>query len=113
MKIASVADVKARFSAFLKASKRGPVVVTKNGKPAAVLLSVDDEDEIAVGISLLAQVSEDVESGQATDSGGSGYPAQGFLARSRRQERLEINEPSGFFTLHFAEVDHVKLIKRP
>ncbi len=46
MKIASVADVKARFSAFLKASKRGPVVVTKNGKPVAVLLSVDDEDEI-------------------------------------------------------------------
>jgi prevent-host-death family protein len=46
MKIASVADVKARFSAFLRASKSGPVVVTRNGKPAAVLLSVDDEDEI-------------------------------------------------------------------
>jgi len=46
MKIASVADVKARFSAFLKASKKGPIVVTRNGKPAAVLLSVDDEDEI-------------------------------------------------------------------
>ncbi len=46
MKIASVADVKARSSAFLKASKRGPVVVTRNWKPAAVLLSVDDEDEI-------------------------------------------------------------------
>ncbi len=46
MRIASVADVKARFSAFLRASKSGPVVVTRNGKPAAVLLSVDDEDEI-------------------------------------------------------------------
>jgi prevent-host-death family protein len=46
MRIASVADVKARFSAFLKASKSGPVVVTRNGKPAAVLLSVEDEDEI-------------------------------------------------------------------
>jgi prevent-host-death family protein len=46
MKIASVADVKARFSAFLEASRRGPVVVTRNGKPAAVLLSVEDEDEI-------------------------------------------------------------------
>jgi prevent-host-death family protein len=46
MRIASVADVKARFSAFLKASKKGPIVVTRNGKPAAVLLSVDDEDEI-------------------------------------------------------------------
>jgi prevent-host-death family protein len=46
MKIASVADVKAHFSAFLKASKHGPVVVTRNGRPAGVLLSVDDEEEI-------------------------------------------------------------------
>ncbi len=46
MKIASVADVKAHFSTFLKDSKKGPVVVTKNGRPAAVLLSVEDEDEL-------------------------------------------------------------------
>ena len=46
MKIASVADVKAHFSAFLRASKHGPVVVTRNGKPAGVLLSVNDEDEL-------------------------------------------------------------------
>ena len=46
MKIASVADVKAHFSTFLKDSKQGPVVVTRNGHPAAVLLSVEDEDEL-------------------------------------------------------------------
>lgn len=46
MKIASVADVKAHFSTFLKESKEGPVVVTRNGRPTAVLLSVEDEDEI-------------------------------------------------------------------
>jgi prevent-host-death family protein len=46
MKIASVADVKARFSGYLKASEQGPVVVTKNGRPVAMLLSVTDEDEI-------------------------------------------------------------------
>jgi prevent-host-death family protein len=46
MKIASVADVKAHFSTFLKESKQGPVVVTRNGRPAAVLISVEDEDEI-------------------------------------------------------------------
>ena len=46
MKIASVADVKAHFSAYLRASERGPVVVTRNGKPAAVLLAVSDEDEL-------------------------------------------------------------------
>ena len=46
MKIASIADVKAKFSGFIKASEQGPVVVTKNGKPVAVLLSIKDEDEI-------------------------------------------------------------------
>lgn len=46
MKIAPVVEVKAKFSAYLEASKEGPVVVTKNGKPVAVLLSVVDEDEL-------------------------------------------------------------------
>jgi prevent-host-death family protein len=46
MKIASVADVKAHFSAYLKASEQGPVVVTRNGRPVAVVLAVTDEDEL-------------------------------------------------------------------
>lgn len=46
MKIASVASVKAKFSGYIKASKSGPIVVTKNGKPVAVLLAMQDEDEI-------------------------------------------------------------------
>jgi len=46
MRIASVADVKAKLSGYIRASKSGPVVVTKNGKPVAVLLSMQDEDEI-------------------------------------------------------------------
>ncbi|MEI6308490.1 MAG: type II toxin-antitoxin system Phd/YefM family antitoxin [bacterium] len=46
MRIASVADVKAKFSGYIKESQQGPVVVTKNGKPIAILLSVTDEEEI-------------------------------------------------------------------
>ena len=46
MKIASVADIKAHFSAYLRAASRGPVVVTRSGKPVGVLLSVDDEEEL-------------------------------------------------------------------
>jgi len=46
MKIAPVADVKAKLSAYIKDSEQGPVVITKNGKPVAVLLSVNEEDEI-------------------------------------------------------------------
>ena len=46
MKIAPVADVKAQFSAYLRSSTEGPVVVTRHGKPVAVLLSIEDEDEL-------------------------------------------------------------------
>jgi len=46
MKIASVAQIKSQFSAFLKASEGGPVVVTRNGRPVAVIIGVQDEDEI-------------------------------------------------------------------
>ena len=46
MKIAPVAEIKAQLSAFIKASEESPVVVTKNGKPVAVLIGTSDEDEI-------------------------------------------------------------------
>jgi prevent-host-death family protein len=46
MKIASVADVKARLSSYLKESQEGPVIVTRNGKAVAVLLAVTDDDEL-------------------------------------------------------------------
>jgi prevent-host-death family protein len=46
MRIASVAEVKARLSAFLKESAAGPVVVTRNGKAVAVLLGVHDDEEL-------------------------------------------------------------------
>jgi prevent-host-death family protein len=46
MKIAPVADVKARFSAYLKESEEGPVIVTRNGKAVAVLISMEDEEEL-------------------------------------------------------------------
>ena len=46
MKIAPVADVKARFSSYLEQCTEGPVIVTKNGRPTAVLLSVANEEEL-------------------------------------------------------------------
>jgi prevent-host-death family protein len=46
MKIATVAEVEAKFSAFVKSSEEGPVVVTRRGKPVAVLVAVEDEDEL-------------------------------------------------------------------
>jgi prevent-host-death family protein len=46
MKIASIADVKARFSTYIKESEEGAVVVTRNGRPVAVLLGVQNDDEV-------------------------------------------------------------------
>jgi prevent-host-death family protein len=46
MKIASVADVKANLSAYIKASEDELVVITKNGRPVAVLLPIEDDDEL-------------------------------------------------------------------
>ena len=46
MKITPVAKMKAHLSAYLKESENGPIIVTKNGKPVAVLLGITDEEEI-------------------------------------------------------------------
>ena len=46
MKIAPLADVKARFCSYVKESEEGPIIVTRNGKPVAMLLSIEDEEEI-------------------------------------------------------------------
>ena len=46
MRIVSLAEVKAKLSAFLdEAVRSGPVVITRNGRAVALLLApVDDED---------------------------------------------------------------------
>jgi len=46
MRIAPIAEIKAHLSAYVKESEKGAVIVTKNGKPVAVLLGVTDEEEI-------------------------------------------------------------------
>jgi prevent-host-death family protein len=46
MKIASVADVRAHFSAYLKAAEHGPVIITRNGKAVVVLVPAGDEDHL-------------------------------------------------------------------
>jgi len=46
LKIASVAEVKAQFSAYLKESEQGLVIVTRNGRAVAALLAVRDDEEL-------------------------------------------------------------------
>src|SRR5437899_2117049 len=47
MRIAPLADVKARLSAYLdECGAEGPVVITRNGKAVAVLLVPFDDDDL-------------------------------------------------------------------
>ena len=47
MKIAPLADVKARLSAYLdECGVEGPIVITRNGKAVAVLLVPFDDDDL-------------------------------------------------------------------
>jgi prevent-host-death family protein len=47
VRIAPLADVKARLSAYVDAcGAEGPVVITRNGKAAAVLLVPFDDDDL-------------------------------------------------------------------
>lgn len=46
MKIVPLTKVKARLSDYIEAARSGPVVITKNGSGAAVLLAVTDDDEL-------------------------------------------------------------------
>jgi prevent-host-death family protein len=46
MNIASVANVKARLSAFIKESEEGPVIITRNGHAVAALVPVTNDDDL-------------------------------------------------------------------
>ncbi len=47
MRVASLAEVKAKLSAFLdEAGTSGPVVITRNGKAVAILLAPTDDDDL-------------------------------------------------------------------
>jgi prevent-host-death family protein len=47
MRIASLAEVKAKLSAYLdEAGTSGPIVITRNGKAVAILLAPMDDDDL-------------------------------------------------------------------
>jgi prevent-host-death family protein len=46
MKIAPLAEVKDRFSAYIDESRESPIVVTRNGRPVAMIIAITDEDDL-------------------------------------------------------------------
>ena len=98
MRIASVADVKARLSAYLKESEEGPVVVTRNGKAVAVLLAVTDDDELerlVLAHSPKFQALLDKSRRQIEKTGG--IPHDEFwrqVAADNREEPTSVSRPA-------------------
>ena len=77
MRIAPLADVKARLSAYLdQCETEGPVVITRNGRAVAVLLApLNDEDLESLLLArsprlqaLLAQSRESIQAGKGLSS---------------------------------------------
>jgi prevent-host-death family protein len=79
MKIAPVAEVKAHFSAYLRSSADGLVVVTRNGKPAAVLLGITDGEEIErLSLAYSPRFRRVLEESRAQVAAGKGVPHEEF-----------------------------------
>ena len=72
MKSASAAKIAAQFNDYLEASREEPVLVTRNGKPVAVLLAVQDKaeaEQLALGRprslrSILEEANQEIEEGR-------------------------------------------------
>jgi len=79
VKTASAEEVRAQFDAYLKATAKGPVVVTRNAKPIAVLLSVKDRDEIErMAMSRSKKLRKILQKSQAQIKKGKGIPHEQF-----------------------------------
>lgn len=79
MKIVSVAEVKAHLSAYIKASQESPVVVTRNGKPVAALVALNDEEELErLMMSHSPRLQAILERARRRIRAGKGIPADAF-----------------------------------
>src|ERR1700677_4644880 len=79
MKSASVAEVKTHFSSYLKDSEKSPVVVTRNGRPIAMLVAVTDEDEVErLMMADSPQLQAILDAAHQRIQDGGGMPAKEF-----------------------------------
>jgi prevent-host-death family protein len=99
VKTASAAKIAAQFNDYLEASRDQPVLITRNGKPVAVLLAVQDKadaEQLAVGRSrslrsVFQEAHEQIEKGD-------GIPEDQFwqqVAQTRRAKGRAASKDNG------------------
>jgi prevent-host-death family protein len=81
MKTATQTEVAADFARYVKAAKKGPVIVTDNGKPVAVLLnSESDEDVERLLMGHSPKLQTILQSARKRFRDGQGIPHETFWA---------------------------------
>jgi prevent-host-death family protein len=99
MRIAPLADVKARLSAYLdKCGTEGPIVITRNGKAVAILLAPYDDDDLErLMLGRSARFQAILNRSRRSIKQGKGLSEQAFwkAVRKRTKERKveSKNEP--------------------
>ena len=89
MRIAPLADVKARLSAYVdECEAQGPIVITRNGKAVAVLLAPANDDDLeSLLLARSPRFQAVLERSRASIRAGKGLPASEFWeAVSRRPD---------------------------
>ena len=89
MKVASIADVKARLSAYVHdAEASGPVVITRNGKAVAVLVAPESEDDLErLLLSRSRRFMELLEQSRASVRAGEGLNHEDFWGGVTHDEK--------------------------
>jgi prevent-host-death family protein len=93
MRIAPVADVKARLSAYLQQCEtEGPVVITRNGKAVAVLLApMNDEDLERLLLARSPRFQALLAKSRASIQAGKGLSSRDFWNAVAHRHRRKIN----------------------
>jgi prevent-host-death family protein len=90
-RIAPLADVKAGLSAYIEESQtEGPIVITRNGKAVAVLVSpVDDDDVESLVLARSPRLQRLLKKSRASIAAGRGLSAKEFwntVSKRRRRD---------------------------
>ena len=81
MKTATVAEVMAQFDDFVESSADSPVLLTRDGKPVAVLLGVESEDDVErLLMSCSPRLREILDSSREQIASGKGVGHEEFWA---------------------------------
>ncbi len=93
MRVASVTEVAAHFAVYLKASKQGPIVVTRNRQPVAVLLRAEGQEDLErllMGHS--AKLQKILEAARKRFRAGAGIPHETFWKEVQAENAGRINK---------------------